>query len=194
METEEPGPTIVIAIIGSATEPVEEITAEMTRELGALLMERGCRIVTGGLGGVMAEVSRGARQSSAWREGQIVGIIPGYDRGAANPYVDVVIASGAGIARNVMVVASASAVIAVGGGAGTLSEIALAWQLGKPIVGLTAIEGWGSKLVGEQLDHRHDARIMPASSAREAVELALTAARAVIEPGMIGSGWLGGKA
>lgn len=92
----------------------------------------GWVVITGGLGGVMAEASRGAADAG----GLTVGIVPSYDGAAANPYVNIVIPSGLGYARNVLVVASGDAIIAVGGRYGTLSEIALALNLGKPVVGL----------------------------------------------------------
>jgi uncharacterized protein (TIGR00725 family) len=98
------------------------------RELGS----RGVVLVCGGLGGVMEAACRGARESG----GRTVGILPGADRSEANPYVDVAIASGLGEARNALVVRAADALIAVGGGYGTLSEVALALKAGKRVVGL----------------------------------------------------------
>jgi uncharacterized protein (TIGR00725 family) len=89
-------------------------------------------LVCGGLGGVMEAACRGAKGSG----GLTVGILPGADRAAANPFVDVAIPTGLGEARNALVVRAADAVIAIGGGYGTLSEIALALRAGKPVVGL----------------------------------------------------------
>jgi uncharacterized protein (TIGR00725 family) len=89
-------------------------------------------VVCGGLGGVMEAVCRGAREAG----GTTIGILPGADRAAANPFVGVAIPSGLGEARNALVVRAADAVIAVGGGYGTLSEIALALKAGKPVVGI----------------------------------------------------------
>jgi uncharacterized protein (TIGR00725 family) len=91
--------------------------------------------VTGGLGGVMAAASRGARAA----RGTVVALLPGADPAAANPDADVVVATGLGQARNVLVVRSADAVIAVGGSWGTLSEVAIARRLGRPVVWL---RGW----------------------------------------------------
>jgi uncharacterized protein (TIGR00725 family) len=87
----------------------------------------------------MEAACRGAREAG----GTTVGILPGADRGAANPFVDVAIPTGLGEARNALVVRSADALVAVGGGYGTLSEIALALKAGKPVVGLGSwdIEG-----------------------------------------------------
>ena len=100
----------------------------MGRELGS----RGAVVVTGGLGGVMEAACRGARDAG----GTTIGILPGTDRSAANPYVDVAIPSGLGEARNALVVRAADALIAIGGAYGTLSEIAFALKAGKRVVGL----------------------------------------------------------
>lgn len=100
--------------------------------VGRALAEEGAVLVCGGLTGVMEAACRGAREAG----GTTVGILPGRDRSAANPYVDVAVATGLGEARNALVVRTADAVIAVGGGYGTLSEIALALEAGLPVVGL----------------------------------------------------------
>jgi uncharacterized protein (TIGR00725 family) len=97
-----------------------------------LLAGRGAVVVCGGLGGVMEAACRGARGEG----GTAVGILPGLDRGAANPHVSVAVATGLGEARNALVVRAADALIAVGGAYGTLSEIALALKAGKRVVGL----------------------------------------------------------
>jgi uncharacterized protein (TIGR00725 family) len=89
-------------------------------------------LVCGGLGGVMQAACRGAKEAG----GTTVGILPGHDRGEANEFVDVAIPTGLGEARNALVVRAADALIAVGGGYGTLSEIALALKAGKRVAGL----------------------------------------------------------
>jgi uncharacterized protein (TIGR00725 family) len=89
-------------------------------------------VVCGGLGGVMEAACRGAKQAG----GHTVGILPGSDRAAANPFVDTAVPTGLGEARNALVVRAADALIAVGGGYGTLSEIAFALKAGKRVVGL----------------------------------------------------------
>jgi uncharacterized protein (TIGR00725 family) len=104
----------------------------LAEEVGRLLARRGAVLVCGGLGGVMEAACRGARSEG----GVAVGILPGLDRGAANPHVSVAIATGLGEARNALVVRAADALIAVGGAYGTLSEIALALKAGKRVVGL----------------------------------------------------------
>lgn len=104
----------------------------MAEEVGRLLARRGAVVVCGGLGGVMEAACRGA-----FREGgTTVGVLPGLNRGAANPFVSVAVATGLGEARNALVVRAADALIAVGGAYGTLSEIALALKAGKPVIGL----------------------------------------------------------
>ena len=124
----------IIAIIGTASASEEVIrTAEY---LGTLLIDNGFRIISGGLSGVMEAVSRGARKSEKHQDGDIVGILPGFNKFDANKYVDIVIPTGFGFARNLIIVAAADIVVAVAGGSGTLSEIAYAWQYKKPIIGL----------------------------------------------------------
>jgi uncharacterized protein (TIGR00725 family) len=98
------------------------------RELGS----RGVVVVCGGLGGVMEAACRGAKGAGA----TTVGILPGAERSAANPFVDVAIATGLGEARNALVVRAADALVAVGGAYGTLSEIALALKSGKRVAGI----------------------------------------------------------
>ena len=107
--------------------------------MGRGLAARGAVVVCGGLGGVMEAACRGAREAG----GLTVGILPGTDRAAANAFVEVAIPSGLGEARNALVVRAADGLIAVGGGYGTLSEIAFALKAGKRVVGLDSwdIEG-----------------------------------------------------
>jgi uncharacterized protein (TIGR00725 family) len=128
---------VQIAVIGSGAE--HEGRAE---EVGRLLAERGCTLVCGGLREVMAAAARGAKDAG----GTTIGILPGESRAAASPWIDHVVVTGMGHARNLAVVASGDAVIAVGGRWGTLAEIALARTLGRPVVVLEpgwAVEGEG---------------------------------------------------
>jgi uncharacterized protein (TIGR00725 family) len=104
--------------------------------VGRLLAERGATVVCGGLGGTMEAACRGARAGG----GMTIGILPGLDRSAANPFVSVAVPTGLGEARNALVVRAADAVIALGGGYGTLSEIALALKAGKRVVGVRTWE------------------------------------------------------
>ncbi len=114
-----------VSVIGSGRE--HESAAE---EVGKLLAERGCVVVTGGLDEVMAAAHRGAKAAG----GTTIAILPGESRVGANPWADHVVATGIGHARNLAVAASGDAVIAVGGSWGTLAEIAFAMRLGRPVV------------------------------------------------------------
>jgi uncharacterized protein (TIGR00725 family) len=128
-------PYIAVVGAGDATEQLEWAA----EEVGAGLAEAGAVVVTGGLGGVMEAACRGAKS----RRGPTLGILPGTDRGAANGWVDIAVPTGMGEMRNALIVRSADALVAIGGGPGTLSEIALALKGGKPVVGLASwdIEG-----------------------------------------------------
>jgi uncharacterized protein (TIGR00725 family) len=119
-----------VAVVGPGDATAAELTAAAA--VGAELARAGVVLVCGGLGGVMEAACRGARDGG----GMTVGILPGDDRAAANPFVDVAVATGLGEARNALVVRGVDAVVAVGGGYGTLSEIALALKAGKRVVGL----------------------------------------------------------
>lgn len=120
-----------VSVIGSGAAHEERAEA-----VGRLLAEAGATLVTGGLGEVMAAVSRGAKEAG----GTTIGIVPGETRADANPWLDHVIVTGIGHARNLAVVASGDAVIAVGGRYGTLAEIGFALTLGRPVVVLEP--GW----------------------------------------------------
>jgi uncharacterized protein (TIGR00725 family) len=147
---------VQISVIGSGVE--HEDRAE---EVGRLLAEAGCILVCGGLGEVMAAVARGAKSAG----GTTIGILPGETSSAANEWIDHAIVTGVGHARNLAVVASGEAVIAVGGRWGTLTEIGFARVLGRPVVVLEP--GW--ELAGDGLER--------ASTPGEAVTLALRLAR-----------------
>jgi uncharacterized protein (TIGR00725 family) len=123
-----------VAVVGSGEASPEELS--MAEEVGRLVAQRGGVLVCGGLGGVMNAASRGARAQG----GTTIGILPGLDRSAANPHVDVAIPTGLGEARNALVVRTADVLIAVGGAYGTLSEIALALGAGKRVIGLDTWE------------------------------------------------------
>ncbi len=149
----------VVAVIGSKEATGEE--ARLAEEVGRELAAHRVVLVCGGLGGVMEAACRGARSAG----GLTIGILPGTSPDDANPHVTIAIASGVGYARNQAVVRSACAVIAVGGGYGTLTEIGYALDAGIPVVGLGT---W-------QVSHRGrpDPPIIPATTAAEAVGRAL---------------------
>ena len=104
----------------------------LAQDVGNRLAQQGYGLICGGLGGVMAAACKGAKQAA----GLTVGILPGSDAAAANPWVDVVIPTGLGEARNLIIVRSAIALIAIAGEYGTLSEIAFSLKLQKPLIGL----------------------------------------------------------
>ena len=123
-------PQKLIGVIGSRDCDRDTYARAVT--VGRLLAENGWGVICGGLSGVMEAVCKGASDAG----GLTVGVLPGEDPQSANPFVQVRIATGMSIARNVIIVRSSSAVIAMSGGAGTLSEIAHCLQLGVPVVGL----------------------------------------------------------
>jgi uncharacterized protein (TIGR00725 family) len=123
-----------VAVVGASDASGEAYAA--AEEVGRLLGERGAVLVCGGRGGVMEAACKGAREGGA----TTLGILPGLDRAEANPYVDVAVPTGLGEARNALVVRAADALIAVAGGYGTLSEVALALKAGKPVVGLESFD------------------------------------------------------
>ena len=121
---------VLVAVVGGSWCTSEE--AAWAATVGRLLAERGVVLLCGGLGGVMEAAARGAKQGG----GLTVGLLPGVDADEANPHIDVPIATGMGEMRNALIVRAAHAVIAIGGGWGTLSEIALAQRINTPVVGL----------------------------------------------------------
>lgn len=142
----------MIAVAGDSNlDPADE-RVSIAREVGRLIVDHGCRVVTGGLGGIMAAAMEGARQSSKYAEGDTIAVLPGHDPSEAAESADIVLATGMNLGRNI-VVANADGLIAIGGGAGTLSEIALAWQLRRPIVALD-VEGWSRRLGSCRIDDR----------------------------------------
>lgn len=166
---------IQISVIGGSSCDVD--TKEKAEAVGRLLAEAGATLVCGGYGGVMEAACRGAKSAG----GQTVGILIGYDRAEANPWCDVVIPTGMGLARNALVVAAGQAVIAIGGRYGTLSEITLALNLNRPVVSL-ASWGFGERereVLPPPLKPRNfpEGRLRYAKSPEETVELALRLAR-----------------
>jgi uncharacterized protein (TIGR00725 family) len=147
---------VQVSVVGSGAEHEERAA-----EVGRLLAERGATVVCGGLGEVMAAAACGAKAAG----GTTIGILPGESRAGASPWLDHVVVTGIGHARNLAVVASGDAVIVVGGSWGTLAEIAFAQRLGRPTVILEP--GW--ELNG----------VERAQSPLEAVEWALANAASV---------------
>lgn len=154
----------LIAVIGESAFSHPDHAA-LAEEVGGRIAEAGCGLICGGLGGVMEAACRGAHRAG----GLTVGVLPGADASEANPHLTVAIPTGGGQMRNVIIVLAAQAVIAIGGGTGTLSEIGHALRLGRPVVGLRT---WEAAVAGRPAAMQH------AATAEEAVRLALEPAAA----------------
>ena len=150
--------------VAGASRP-EPPLLDQAEVLGRRLGEAGAVVVCGGGPGVMEAVCRGAQSVG----GTTIGLLPGLDRAEGNPYLTVSIPTGLGQGRNLLLVRSSDAVIAVGGGFGTLSEIALALRTGTPVIGLAT---WSLQLDSRQVD-----AFPVADTPDAAVRLALDAAR-----------------
>jgi len=124
----------------------------IAEELGEKFTDEGYRIMTGGLGDLPKALAKGARKSSNYMDGTLLAILPGFDPAIAQEYADIVIATGLDHARN-LIIANSDAIIAIGGGAGTLSEIAYAWSLKRLIIAFD-LPGWSSFLSGQKIDQR----------------------------------------
>jgi uncharacterized protein (TIGR00725 family) len=145
-----------LGVIGSAR--CSAAAYRLAEQVGEGIARQGAILVCGGLGGVMEAACKGAKAGG----GMTIGILPGVDPDDANAFVDVPLPTGLSLARNVLVVRSSDALIAIEGGYGTLSEIAFSLQLGTPVIGLRTTYT--------------DPRLTQARDAREAVELASAAA------------------
>lgn len=120
----------IIGVIGGSTASTDIL--QLAEEVGAEIARSGSAVVCGGMTGVMESVCKGARREG----GLTIGIIPSDNKGDANPFVQIPIVTGMGMGRNVMLVKTADAIIAIGGEYGTLSEIAHALNIGKKVIGL----------------------------------------------------------
>jgi uncharacterized protein (TIGR00725 family) len=154
----------VVGVIGSSDASVTART--QAHELGAAVCRAGAHLVCGGMGGIMEEACRGfveARHGLGHVEcGVTIGIIPTEYKKDANPYVDVIVPTGMGMMRNLLVVLSADVIVSVAGGAGTLNEIAAGWQKGKTLVALSTTGGWSTELAGKLIDGRRPDAIIDA--------------------------------
>jgi len=142
----------LIAVVGDTHMQRGSAKRKAASALGERLADEGYLIVTGGLGDLPRALAEGARSSKNYREGCLIALVPGFDPRAAGANADVPIATGLDQARN-MLVANSDAVVAIGGGAGTLSEIAFAWAL-KRLILAYRVDGWSGKLAGTRIDSR----------------------------------------
>lgn len=155
----------VVSVIGDS-ETSDKGEIKFAEKLGTMLAERGYVILTGGRGGVMEAVCKGAKQAG----GITVAILPSADKAEANPYVDIPIPTGLGWARNQIVVLGGDVIIAIGGRSGTLSEIAYAWMYNKPIIAVPRFGGWSMLLGGKKVDDRRKDKIFVANTVEEVIK------------------------
>ncbi|HEY8443617.1 MAG TPA: TIGR00725 family protein [Clostridia bacterium] len=165
-----------IAIAGDSNIDNDPVKQKIAFETGKILVDHGFRIISGGLGGVMEYAFKGAHASKNYKEGDTIGILPMFSPLDANQYADVVIPTGLDLYRNVIIANSASALVAIGGGAGTLSEIANAWALHRLIIAYKNVNGWSAKVADTKLDHRirykdFDDKIFGVSTPEEMIEI-----------------------
>lgn len=164
----------IIAVIGDSKIDRNSLKYEIAFGIGKALIDNGYRVQSGGLGGVMEAVFEGAHASDKYKEGDTIALLPSFDRTTSNSFADIVIPTGLDIMRNA-IVANADAVIAIGGGAGTLSEMAMAWSLFRLIIAFSNVGGWSSELAGRKIDLRErykniDDRVFDVTSPEQAIE------------------------
>lgn len=161
----------VVAVVGAAD--ITDTVGAIAHDVGRAIAEKEWHLVCGGKQGVMKSACKGfrfGRNELSSHRVLAFGMLPEADSHCANDYIDVAIPTGMGIARNSLIVTMAQGIIAVGGGSGTLSELAYAWQMNKPIVCMLSSGGWSEQLAGTQLDHRRSDVLQGAQTAREAIE------------------------
>ncbi len=168
----------LIAVIGTAASDngnPGQTALSLAYETGKLIAEKGAVLINGGRSGVMEASSRGAAEAG----GLSVGILPGLDKSEANPYVDIVLPTGFGNARNTFTMRAADAAIMIGGGAGTLNELTISInERMTPVIVLEGSGGWADRIRsiaydGKYLDERRLYPILFATSPQEAVEQAM---------------------
>ncbi len=165
----------LIAVCGDTKLDKTDKKYRLAEKLGQKLIDSGYRIITGGLGGIMEAASSGAKKSETYKEGDIVGILPGADPSESNEYTDIVIATDLDYGRN-LIISNSDAVIAIGGGAGTLSEIAMGWAMKRLIIAYE-VDGWSGKLANSRIDPRiryeniEDDKVYGVKSEDEVIEI-----------------------
>lgn len=167
----------IVSVIGNARLSDDDQRIELAYRTGCLLIDYGFAVMTGGMGGVMDAALRGGKQSKNWRSGCCIGLLPGSnpDSLGVSEAADIAIPTGLDHARN-LVVAQSDAVIAIGGSAGTLSEMAFAWIHRRLLIAVRC-EGWSGRLADMPIDDRvrykeiQNDRVYGADSPEEAVAL-----------------------
>jgi len=164
---------IQLLVIGSAADHCTQEACRLAYEVGAEAARQSMVVISGGLGGTMEAACKGAKEN----HGMTVGIIPHDEMQHANPYCDVVIATGVGWARDFTTAYSADAVIIIAGGAGALIETCVAYLKAKPVIAIEGSGGVADQVRGAYLDERKTVRILSEKDPRRAVEKALELAR-----------------
>ncbi len=165
----------VISVIGDRDVEEGSIKWEFARRISKSLVDNDYRVLTGGTGSLSRAVYEGVISSNRYVEGCVISIVPGFDPDVASGSSDIQIATGLDEHRNV-ITANTDAVVAIGGGAGTLSEIAFAWSLKRLIICVNA-DGWSRELAGRKIDHRvrypdiEEDQCFPASDEREVIDI-----------------------
>lgn len=159
-----------VGIIGDSSE--NPALNKIAEEMGKLIALAGYSLVTGGREGIMGAASRGAASVCPRPDtSRVIGILPGIKKNEGNTHIDYVIPTGIGWARNQIVVLSSDIVVAIGGGSGTLSEMAYAWVYNKPVIAFDVKHGWSTKLSGQKIDDKRSDSIIKVSSADEAIKI-----------------------
>ena len=153
-----------VLVIGDSGE--FEDRNKVAYEVGKFVAKNGWVLITGGRDGVMDAASRGAFEEG----GIVVAITPFDSLENSTPFANVVIPTGMGFARNYINVLSADVVVVIGGGSGTLSEIAYAWQFNKPIIACSFVDGWSKEVAGKKIDYREREPIINARYLQEVFE------------------------
>lgn len=160
-----------IGIIGPNENNCSKEIYQFAVKLGKLLSDREINVVTGGKLGIMEAVLKGVKNGSSDKKPITIGIIQDDAKSKGNSYCDIVIPTGIGTARNKVLVNTSDIIIAIAGGAGTLSEIAFAWQMDKPIIAYTGFDGWAKKLAGTKIDQVSKYTLHSADSLEQIMEL-----------------------
>ena len=148
-----------VCIIGNNSSATDKAIT-IAYETGKAVAQLDMILVCGGMGGIMESACKGAVENG----GMAIGIIPGTDKSTANPYCTIVIPTGIGYARNMVNVLAGDLTVAIGGGAGTLNEIAYAWQFNKPVYAFKGIPGWADKLADTKIDEKYNGVIIGVDS------------------------------
>lgn len=156
-----------IGIIGPNKSICDTQLYEFGVQLGSQIAKLNRVFICGGHEGFMEAFCKGVKLSKNTYNGQTIGILPGDNPDSANEFIDIAIPTGIGIARNLIIVNSSDIIIAAGGGAGTLSELAFAWQKGKKVLCVTKFEGWAKEFANREMDNREKELLIGVNSIKE---------------------------